>query len=314
MNSTLSTTQPNLLSLSPTYWPELPYERFQPTAHLLHMTAQLIGKLKLATPFEPHWDNVPLWVTSEGLSSGLIPYQQAGFSVAIDMFAHAVVITTTWGQRASFRLTSMSVAQLTAVLLANLQQLGIVVTINPVPQEIPDPIPFDQDRRICEYDPALAQAWWQILLSIHQVMHRYHARFLGRTAPIGFMWGTFDLRDVRYNEQIVLGPQQKLDYIRRNAMDVAQIEVGWWAGSATYPRPAFYAFTFPQPVGIENAEIMPEQARWEPSLGEFILDYEEVRVAKDPAQMLLDFFESTYQVGAELAGWEPRLIGSGKPK
>ncbi len=314
MNSPQATTQTSLFTLAQPFWPELPYEKFQPTAHLLHMAAQLIGKLKLATPFEPHWDNVPLWVTSYGLSSGLIPYQHAGFSIDIDILAHAIIITTTWGQRASFTLQPMSVAQLTAALLSNLHQLGIGMTVNPLPQEIADSIPFDQDKQIRPYDPALAHAWWQILLSISQVMHRYHAKFLGRTAPIGFMWGTFDLRDVRYNEQIVLGPQQKLDYIRRNAMDVAQIEVGWWAGNPAYPRPAFFAFTFPQPVDIEKAEILPPQAKWEPTLGEFILDYDDVRTAPNPEQMLLDFFESTYQIGAQLAGWNPKLLGSGKPK
>ena len=144
-------------------------------------------------------------------------------------------------------------------------------------------------------------------------MQIFQGRFKGKTQPIGLMWGTMDLRDVRYNGKPA-SPGAKADYIRRNAMTEEMVEVGWWSGSAAYPKPAFYAFTYPQPEGIENAGISPSCARWDISMGEFILDYEDLRQSKNPDSDLLAFFESAYKAGAEHAGWESNLVGTGRPE
>lgn len=207
----------------------------------------------------------------------------------------------------------MSVAELTRTLLDRLSQMGIEVNINPKPQEIPNPILFHEDTQIRPYNALLANAWWRILVSTYKVMQRYHAKFLGKTPPIGLMWGTFDLRDACYNGKRVVPTGPHTGYLRRNAMDEAQIEIGWWHGNPNYQRPAFYSFTYTQPEGIENAKINPSAARWEKSLGEFILDYDDVRHAKNPEADLLAFFESTYQAGAKLADWDSKLIGPGVP-
>ena len=127
------------------------------------------------------------------------------------------------------------------------------------------------------------------------------------------MWGTLDIRDVRYNGKHA-SPGAEADYIRRNAMNEELIEVGWWSGNPAYPKPAFYSFTYPQPEGIENATVSPPGSRWESTMGEFLLDYEDLRRSKDPDGDLLSFFESTYKAGAERAGWDPSLIGSGRPE
>lgn len=264
-------------------WPALPYEDFKATMHLLHRGLQIIGKLKLATPFEPQWANVALSITSRGLTTGPIPYGLAAFAVDVDLNSHQVICTTSWGDTSSFGLlTPMSVADLFKKLFAVLHGMGVNVTVNTKPQEVPDAIPFDQDTKRQPYDTMLAHAWWQILLSSQLVMQRYRAEFQGKTPPIGFMWGTFDLRDVRFNclpVEIESGSPMS-GYIRRNAMDAQQIEVGWWAGSAAYPRPAYYAFTYPQPESIEHADILPSAAHWHPGLAEFVLDYDDVRRSK----------------------------------
>ena len=234
------------------------------------------------------------------------------YSVEIDLIQHQIICNTNWGQSAKFSIIPSSVAKLTDRLLKALHSVGIKVSVNPQPQEVPDPIPFNQDVELRPYDSLLANTWWRILVSSYLVMQLYHARFTGKTPSIGLMWGTFDLRDVRFNGATVPTTGNNAGYIRRNAMDAAQIEVGWWHGSAAYPQGAYYSFTYPQPKGIEKAAILPKAARWETSMAEFILDYDELRKSKDPAADLLLFFESTYQVGATKAGWDPKLIGAGK--
>jgi hypothetical protein len=294
-------------------WPELPYEKFASTGHLLHMATQAIGKLKLLTPFEPQWANVPLWVTSRGLTTGPIPYQPSVFSIDMDLIDHQVICTTGWGSVGEFKLDSMSVANFVKKLLAMLRDCNIEITINPKPQETPNPILFDQDTEQRLYNNELANAWWRILVSTNCVMERHRSRFRGKTPQIGLMWGTFDLRNARYNGTPVPTTGVNSGYLRRNAMDEAQVEAGWWSGNPTYKKAAYFSFTYPQPKGIEEAKIKPAAARWEKAMGSFILDYDDVRKSKNPKDDLLAFFESTYQVGAELAGWDPKLIGSGEP-
>lgn len=294
-------------------WPALSYEEFKPTMYLLHMGMQAIGKLKLTGPFEPHWANVPLWLTSRGLTTGPIIYKTGTFSVDIDLIDHQIICTSSWGQTGKFALAPTSVAELTGNLFKTLHGMGIDVKVNLMPMEVPKPIAFDQDTESRLYNATLANTWWRIMVSIHRVLLRYHARFTGRTPSIGFMWGTFDLRDARYKGTPLPATGTNSDYIRRNAMDDAQVEAGWWCGNPAYPRPAFFSFTYPQPAGIEQAKIEPSAAHWNATLGEFIFDYDELRKSQDPDKDLLAFFESTYQAGAKLAGWDSRLISSGKP-
>lgn len=294
-------------------WPALSYPEFAATQHLLHMGLQAVGKLKLQEPFEAQWAEVPLWLSSQGLTTGPIPYSGGAYEVTIDLIAHHVKCATSWGTSASCDLAPMSVAKFVEQLFDLLSKAGINASINLKPQEVANPIPFDRDTQIRPYDPALVNAWWRILLSTQRVMQIFRARFKGKTQPIGLMWGTLDIRDVRYNGKPA-APGDKADYIRRNAMNEELIEMGWWSGSAAYPKPAFYSFTYPQPREIEHGKIKPASARWEPSMGEFLLDYDDLRKSKDPDGDLLSFFESTYTAGAERAGWDPRLVGTGKPE
>ena len=294
-------------------WPPLSYPDFAATQHLLHMGLQAVGKLKLKEPFEPQWAEVPLLLTSRGLTTGPIHYSGGAYEVTVDLISHHVGCATSWGSSAHYGLASMSVAEFVKQLFDLLGKADIKASINLKPQEVPHAIPFDQDMLRRPYDPALVNAWWRILLSTQRVMHAFRGRFRGKTQPIGLMWGTLDIRDARYNGKPA-SPGEKADYIRRNAMNEELIEVGWWSGSAAYPKPAFYSFTYPQPRGIEHAKVSPATSRWEPAMGEFLLDYDDLRQSTDPDGDLLSFFESTYQAGAEKAGWDPHLVGSGQPE
>jgi hypothetical protein len=294
-------------------WPPLSYADFAATQHLLHMALQAVGKLKLKEPFEPQWAAIPLLLSSRGLTTGPIHYSGGAYEVTVDLISHQVGCATSWGASGRCDLASMSVAEFVRQLFDILRQAGVNASINLKPQEVANAIPFDQDTLLRPYDPALVNAWWRILLSTQRVMQIFRGRFKGKTQPIGLMWGTLDIRDARYNGKPA-SPGGEADYIRRNAMNEELIEVGWWSGSAAYPRPAFYSFTYPQPKEIEHAKVSPASSRWEPAMGEFLLDYDDLRKSKDPDGDLLSFFESTYRAGAEKAGWDPALVGSGKPE
>ena len=294
-------------------WPDLPYEAFAPTMHLLHMGLQRVGKLTLLKPFEPQWANVALGLTSTGLTTGPIPWQGGTFTVNADFARHEVGVITSWGSVGGFELGPMSVAGWHDRLFGALAGAGAGVTINEKPQEVADPVLFPEDSAARPYDRARVEAWFQAMRASAGVMERYRACFSRKTPPIGFMWGTFDLRDMRLG-----GTSAPMDpdpgYIGRNAMDEDLVESGWWAGSEAYPRPAYYSFTYPRPAGIENVDPEPAAGRWDARLGEFVLDYDDVRAASDPEAALLAFLDSTYAAGASLAGWDPAWVCPGRPK
>src|SRR5690349_11110783 len=177
-------------------WPTLSYPEFAATQHLLHMSLQAVGKLKLKEPFESQWAEVALWLSSRGLTTGPIPYSGGAYEVTVDLISHQVRCTTSWGTSSQCDLASTSVAEFVQRLFEIPAQTGIDVSINLNPQEVPNAIPFDQDTTTRPYDPERVNAWWRILLSTQRVMQIFRGRFKGKTQPIGLMWGTLDIRDV----------------------------------------------------------------------------------------------------------------------
>jgi hypothetical protein len=293
-------------------WPPLSYPDFAATQYFLQMSLQAIGKLKLKDAFQPQWSGVLLWAHAQGLTTGPIPYAGGAYEVRVDLISHKVECITSAGFSGHFELTSMSVAECVALLFDLLQAAGVDVSINLKPQEVSNPIPFNQDKERRPYEPALVNNWWRILLSTQRVLQIFQGRFKGKTQPIGLMWGTLDIRSALYNGKPA-SPGANADYIRRNAMNAEIIEMGWWSGTGAYPRAAFYSFTHPQPVGIENAQVSPQGAHWDSAMREFLFDYDEVRKSHDPDGALLSFLQSTYEAGAASAGWNPNLMGTGKP-
>lgn len=294
-------------------WPALSYSAFEPTRHLLHMLLQVVGKLKLAEPFQAQWAQAPLWLNARGLTTGPIPYVGGAYEVRVDLVSHEMQWLTSSGASGHMPLGPTSVATLVDSFLDRLRQAGIDAAISLKPQEVPDPIPFDEDREQRPYDRDLANTWWRILLSAQRILQVFQGRFTGKTQPIGLMWGTMDIRAVVYNGRSAL-PAATDGFIRRNAMNAELVEMGWWSGSAAYPRPAFYSFTYPQPQGVESVKVGPKAARWDAGMGEFLLDYDDLCRSDDPDRDLLTFLESTYDAGATRAGWELGLLGSGRPE
>ena len=288
-------------------WPELPYEWWRPTRDTLHMYTQVIGKLRLAlSPFEAEWANVPLYLTARGLTTSPVPSGSQTFDAELDFFDHLLALRTSDGRMARVPLQG-AVADFYGAVMGALTDLGIPVTISKVPSEVPDPIAFPQDQVHRTYEPEQAHRFWRLLARIDVVMKQHRAQFRGKTSPVQFFWGTFDLANLRFSGRAA-SPPPGADAILRYAHDAEQICVGFWPGDQRTPFPAFFAYAFPKPSGIENARPRPEAARWVEEAGLFVLPYDAVRVAPDPAAVVLEFLTSTYDACAARLGWSADLV------
>jgi hypothetical protein len=195
------------------------------------------------------------------------------------------------------------VADFLQEFMTNLESLGIHVRINTHPMEVDEGIPFEQDRVHADYDPLYVNRWWRILLGVSRLMERYRTPFIGKSSPVQFWWGSFDLATSRYSGRPAPSRQWPARWMALAAQQ-EQALAGFWPGNERLTEPAFVAYTSPEPPGCRTAAIQPDAAYFHPELAEFVLPYAQVRVAADPDQLILDFYRSTYEIGATLAGWD----------
>lgn len=297
-------------------WPELSYAEWQPTRDNLHMCAQIVGKLRLAlSPPEPHWGHVPLYVTARGLTTSPVPFGERTFDAELDFIDHVLTVRTSDGMVERVRLGPVPVAHFYELVMSALRTLGIDVSISTLPSEVPEPVPFPEDVARRSYDPGQVRRFFTVLSSADLVLKRHRAAFRGASSPVQFFWGTFDLAITRFSGRQV-APPAGAGVIAQGADDAEMICAGFWTGqgdvgqnaaAGQYPHPAFYAYAFPQPEGLDEAPVLPRAAGWSTQLGEFVLPYDEVRTAARPAQEVLNFLSSTYQAGATRMGWSPDL-------
>jgi len=285
-------------------WPALPLASWKETCATLHMWTQIVGKVRLAlTPRVNQWWNVPLYVAARGLSTSRISYGEGGFELRFDFVKHELVLETNAGALQTLRLEPKTVADFYAETLELLQHAGISVKIWKVPVEIPDPIPFDRDRVHNAYDRSAVEKFWRILQSVDAVLQEFRARFTGKCSPVHFFWGSFDLAVTRFSGRPA--PERPgADAITREAYSQEVSSVGFWPGSGTVSDAAFYSYMAPAPQGFSEAQVRPPAAFYDKNLGEFLLMYEDVRRSTEPRGTLLQFCESTYEAGANLADWD----------
>ena len=289
-------------------WPELPYEAWAPTMETLHMKLQVIGKVRLAlTRREPQWANVPLYLTARGLTTSPMWSGETGFAIDVDLIDHEVVIAVHDGRIERVALRARPVADFYHDLLDRLHALDINPEISTTPSEVTNPIPFPDDRVHAAYEPDWANRFWRLLARIDLVLKEHRGRFRGKVSPVSFWWGTFDLSVSRFSGRPA-EPPAEWDIIRRVGGDAEQACVGFWPGNEQLREPAFFAYTYPKPAGVEEASIGPKGAGWNPSIGEFILPYESVWQSTDPRLAILEFAESTFQAGASRQRWDPALL------
>jgi len=284
-------------------WPALPLQQWQQTYHNLHMWMQIVGKVRLELT-EPtnHWWNVPLYVSAHGLTTSPIPYGNFVFEVQFDFIEHVLLIERSDGVSKRLDLLPRTVAQFYGEFMSALRSLGIEVTIYAKPNEVPNPIPFAEDRLYHAYDAEAVHRFWRILVSCDAVFKQFRARFLGKNSPVQFFWGSFDLAVTRFSGR--RAPERPgADRITREAYSHEVISAGWWPGGSGVEGPAFYCYAVPAPARLESSRVLPPSAFYHPELNEFILMYDDVRVAESPERLILDFLQSTYEAAAELAHW-----------
>jgi hypothetical protein len=292
-------------------WPALPYEAWKDTYETLHLWTQIVGKVRLElSPFHNHWWHVTFYVTPRGLTTSAIPYREGSFDVTFDFVEHQLFIHTSEGATAELPLIPRSVAAFYREFMDRLSALGIEVSINPVSCELPSPIRCDVDEEHASYDPIYAQRFWRILLQTDTVMRRYRSTFLGKSSPVHFFWGGFDLALTFFSGRRA-PPRPGADRVQREAYSHEVISCGFWPGDARFPAPAYYAYCAPEPSGLSSASVRPEQAFYSQELGEFLLRYDDVRTAATPEASLLEFFQSTYNAGATLGHWDREALEHG---
>src|SRR4029077_13104255 len=285
------------------HWPALPHEAWEPTRATLHMWTQVVGKVRLAlSPYMNHWWQVPLYVTARGLTTSPIPYEGETFEIVFDFIEHNLLIEKNDGTAKTLRLAPRSVAEFYAEVMAALRSLGIAVKIWTMPVEIPNPIPFDQDRTHASYDRDYANRFWRILVSADAVLKEFRGRFIGKCSPVHFFWGSFDLAVTRFSGRRAPAIPGA-DAMTREAYSHEVSSVGWWPGDAPMANPAFYAYASPEPAGFPGASVRPADAGYDTGVSQFRYDYELMCKAPAPRTALLDFCQSTYEAAAVHGQW-----------
>ena len=284
-------------------WPPLPLADWKATYRTLHMWTQMAGKVQLAlTPRTNHWWNVALHVTARGLATTPMPFGPDVFTVAFDFVDQVLRVDLSRGDRREIPLAPQPVAHFYERFMATLRALGIEARIWPMPVEVPDPVRFDRDP-LGEYDADAARRCWRILFEADTVLKEFRARFIGKCSPVHFFWGSFDLAVTRFSGRPA-PPRPGADAMTREAYSHECNSAGWWPGSGAIDGPAFYAYAAPEPAGLSAARIGPSAAFYSPDMKEFIYRYDDMRAAPDPRAALLEFLQTTYEAGANLAKWD----------
>ncbi|HEX3212033.1 MAG TPA: DUF5996 family protein [Actinomycetota bacterium] len=291
-------------------FPPMPLDQWRETKETLHRFCQVVGKLRLAASVRRnHWWNVPFHLTGRGITTRPMGQVDGNpiFTIDFDFVDHQLGIQTLDGRVVAVPLQGQSVASFADQTLQALATLGITVTMaHPSPFDLPDANrPFTDDTEHASYDPASARRYWQVLSQVNLVLEEFAARFSGKVSPVHHFWHTFDIAHTRFSDRHIDQPATA-DPVTREAYAREVISFGFWFGDDHFPEPAFYAYTAPEPAGLAEEALQPAAAWWEPRNGSHlaVLRYDDARAIADPRASVLGFYESAYQAGARLAGWD----------
>ena len=295
-------------------WPTLRYEDWRATCDTLHAHTQILGKLAVVlAPPEPQLQHAALRLTARGWETLPLPAPDGSGAIvaALDLRHHEALVEHSNGREWRLPLTSeRPVGEVTRGMLVAVEELAGEVTIDPTPQEVDWTVPLDIDDQHRTYDTAQVERYFACATAAALVLAEYRAPYRGRATPVNAWWGSFDLAVNLFSGQPANPPAE--DFIMRNAMDAQEIAVGWWPGDSRYGQAAFYAYAHPAPDHYSAAELSPAAARWEPELGEFILDWEDIRGAADPHAEALAFARSAFEHSCQVCEWDPALLASAK--
>ena len=296
----------------PRGWPALPYEEWRETLDTLHAHAQVLGKLAVAlAPPEPELQQAALRLTARGWETAPLPAPDGSGALvaALDLRTHEAVVEHSDGRTERTPLIpDRSVGEVTRTLLGAVRSLGGAVEIDPTPREVSWTSPLDQDEEHARYDPDRVSAYFGAATQAALVLAAFRAPYRGRSTPVNAWWGSFDLATNLFSGLPADPPSD--DFIMRNAMDAQEVAVGWWPGDQRYPKAAFYAYAHPAPDGFAVATLSPASAHWNPEIGEFVLDWDDVRSLPDPHAGALDFARSVFRHACTVCDWDPALAAS----
>jgi hypothetical protein len=290
-------------------WPRLDIGGGVETNQSLLFWGQILGKTRLAlSPMVNHWWQVSLRLTARGLTTTPMPVDNRVLDIELDAIDHQLVARTSDGGRESMSLCDQPLSTFYADYMRLLGKLGVRVEISPMVVEIPDRVLVDRDARLCRYDADWANRFFRALLQADRLLKQFRGRFLGKASPVHFFWGAGDLAATRFSGRPAPlhpgGIPHVSDAVMQEAYSQEVSSAGFWAGDARFPEAAFYAYAYPAPAGFSEAVVLPNAARFEPALGEFVLPYAAVRNAPDPSAEVLAFLQSTYEAAADLGKWD----------
>src|SRR4051794_26013112 len=290
-------------------WPGLSYPQWRDTAATLQLWTQIVGKVRLSlTPWLNHGWQVPLYVSARGLTTSAVPAGREILEIEFDFIAHRLLVRTSRGDEGILALEPRSVADFYEELLDLMRGIGVHVAINPMPNEVPDPIPFPEDQVHASYDADAVHRFWRVLMQADRVFKLFRSSFLGKASPSHFFWGSFDLAVTRFSGRKAPlhpgGVPGLPDAVTREAYSHEVSSAGFWPGSEAFPQAAFYSYAYPEPASFRDRPVAPPGASFDATLGEFILPYDTVRAAAEPDAVLLDFLSSTYGAAADAGRWD----------
>lgn len=291
-------------------WPALPYADWKDTLDTLHMWAQVVGKIALASapPLNHCWGSA-LHLTARGLATPPLTHGDRTFAIAFDFASHRLRVEASDGETRTLALEPRTVAAFHAEVMRTLGDMGLAVKIWPMPVEIGAPIRFTDDTVHRSYDPVQAHRFWEVLLKVERLLTAARCRFIGKASPANFYWGSFDLALTRFSGRPA--PPRDGPAFMRDAYSHEVISHGFWPGNEQLPEAAFYAYAVPEPDGLKDAPVEPAGAYYHREMGEFILPYEVVRRSSSPEQAVIAFVESTYAQAATLAQWDRAALERG---
>ncbi len=298
----------NAMNRADAIWPDLTYSAWSETLATLHLWTQIVGKIRLTlTPWLNHGWQTPLYVTARGLGASAIPIGAEIFEIEFDFVGHRLAVRTSRGAEGSLPLRPQAVADFYRATVDLLEGMGIAVAIKQMPNEVPNPIRFSQDRTHATYDAAAAHRFWRALVQADRIFKLFRTGFLGKASPVHFFWGSFDLAVTRFSGRRAPlhpgGVPGLPDAVAREAYSHEVSSAGFWPGAEAFPRAAFYSYAYPERAGFRERAVAPG-AYFDTTLGEFILPYDAVAQAPDPDALLLDFLSTTYAAAAETGGWD----------
>ncbi len=296
-----------------TSWPKLDYSEWKATYETLHRWLQIVGKLRLCkSPWTNHSWNTTFYITSRGLTTSAIPLNDRVLTVDFDFIEHQLIFQDSLGKNFSILLQSESVASFYSRFLEALTAMEVEPTFDPHPNEVSDATAFYEDSTHATYDPFHVHQCFQVLVRAHNVLLDFRSNFVGKSSPVHFFWGSFDLAVTRFSGRRAPehpgGVPHLSNEVVREAYSHEVMSCGFWPGNELYPQAAFYAYAYPEPQGFSKAKINPPEAFYHQDLHEFILPYDYVRTSTDPTSVLMNFLDSSYRAAANIGGWDRDIL------